>query len=195
MLYVILILLGLLVSILLGATFGINTLSFTLGEIMRCVFVSFILLFIIDLIVALIVRWFLPKKLTNPFLKIYTVHNWERKFYTKLGIRFWKDKIPEAGKLFANFDKSKVNDISDNTHLYKFMQETIYAENMHFLSAIFGLFVVFVNLRLWHLVALPLIIVNAIINLMPVMVQRYNRPRLMAAYLRNERNLAPKGTI
>ncbi len=194
MLYVILILVGLSISILLGLTVGVNTLPFTLGEIMRCVFVSFIFLFVIDLIIALIVRWFLPKKLTNPFLKIYTVHNWERKFYNKLGIRIWKDKIPEAGKFFANFDKSKVNNISDNNHLYKFMQETIYAEHMHFLSAIFGLLVVFVNLKLWYIVALPLIIVNAIINLMPVMVQRYNRPRLMLAYLRNERNLTPKGT-
>ena len=67
------------------------------------------------------------------------------------------------------------------------MEETVYAEIMHLVSAFLGFLVVFINLKLWLIVGLPLAIFNLILQIMPVMVQRYNRPKLMLAYRRNEK--------
>ena len=132
-------------------------------------------------------RYCLPKKVFNPFLKCYRIAKGERKFYEKIGIRKWKDRIPEAGQLFANFGKSEILDTSNNEYIYKFMSETIYAELMHWLSALFSVFIIFIDLSIALYVALPLIIGNVILNILPVMVQRYNRPKLMVLYQRNER--------
>ena len=81
----------------------------------------------------------------------------------------------------------EVVDMKDNVYLFKFMEETVYAEVMHIISAIFGFLVVIVNLKLWLIVGIPLAIFNFILQILPVMVQRYNRPKLMLAYKRNEK--------
>ena len=105
----------------------------------------------------------------------------------KLGIRKWKDLIPESGKMLTGFGKREVLDMKDNAYLFKFMEETVYAEVMHLLSAVLGFLVVFVNLKLWFLVGIPLAIFNFILQILPAMVQRYNRPKLMLVYRRNEK--------
>ncbi len=118
MIHFYLILFGTIFSAILGASVGVNVLNFTLGEVLRCLFISFCVLFVVNLVCAVLFK-LLPKKWVNPFLKIYKVHNWERKFYEKLGVRVWKDKIAEAGKIFAKFDKSKVHDLNNAEYLYK----------------------------------------------------------------------------
>ncbi len=178
------ILLGIFVTTILGTSIGGNFLHYSNGEILRCIFVSFMVLFVVNLTIALLIRILLPKKWANPMLKFYNVQNWETKLYLKLGVRAWKDKIPEAGKIFAKFDKSKVENLNNAEYLYKFMQETIYGELIHFFSFLFGFIVFFHCKGLWHIVGMPLFITNMIINLMPFIVQRYNRPRLMVAYKR-----------
>ena len=156
------------------------------GVILLSILFSLVFLLIIDAVVAIIVR-ILPKKWVNPFNRIYKVHKWESKLYLRLGIRKWKDLIPESGKALTGFGKREVENIKDNTYLYKFMEETVYAEIMHLVSAFLGFLVVFINLKLWLIVGLPLAIFNLILQIMPVMVQRYNRPKLMLAYRRNEK--------
>lgn len=156
------------------------------GVILLSILFSLVFLLIIDAVDAIIVR-ILPKKWINPFNRIYKVHKWESKLYLRLGIRKWKDLIPESGKALTGFGKREVENIKDNTYLYKFMEETVYAEIMHLVSAFLGFLVVFINLKLWLIVGLPLAIFNLILQIMPVMVQRYNRPKLMLAYRRNEK--------
>ena len=60
----------------------------------------------LDAVIAWLTRC-LPEKAVDPFRKIYRVAKWEKKLYKKLGIVKWKDKIPEAGGLLANFQKKK----------------------------------------------------------------------------------------
>ena len=68
------------------------------------------------------------------------------------------------------------------------MMETVYAEVLHFWSAILGFLVVFISPKLFVVVGLPLALTNVILQIMPVMVQRYNRPKLMLAYERAMKN-------
>lgn len=185
-LYIFIILIGCIFTSVLAVSIGVRVYSLSDGVILLSILFSLLLLIIIDAVVAIFVRIF-PKKWVNPFNKIYTVHKWESKFYVKLGIRKWKDLIPESGKMLTGFGKREVLDMKDNAYLFKFMEETVYAEVMHLLSAVLGFLVVFVNLKLWFLVGIPLAIFNFILQILPAMVQRYNRPKLMLAYRRNEK--------
>ena len=187
MLYITIIFIGTVISTLLGIFVGVPNVGVSESRVFAITIISLLVLVVIDAVCALFVRYCLPKKIFNPFLKIYKVGKNERKFYEKIGIRKWKDRIPEAGQLFANFGKSEIADTNNNEYVYKFMSETIYAEIMHWLSALFSFLIIFIDLRLALTVALPLVIGNMILNLMPVLVQRYNRPKLMVLYQRNER--------
>ena len=189
-LYIFIILIGCIFTSVLAVSIGVRVYSLSDGVILLSILFSLLLLIIIDAVVAIFVRMF-PKKWVNPFNKIYTVHKWESKFYVKLAIRKWKDLIPESGKMLTGFGKREVLDMKDNAYLFKFMEETVYAEVMHLLSAVFGFLVVFVNLNLWFLVGIPLAIFNFILQILPAMVQRYNRPKLMLAYRRNEKYNQP----
>lgn len=189
-LYIFIILIGCIFTSVLAVSIGVRVYSLSDGVILLSILFSLLLLIIIDAVVAIFVRIF-PKKWVNPFNKIYTVHKWESKFYVKLGIRKWKDLIPESGKMLTGFGKREVLDMKDNAYLFKFMEETVYAEVMHLLSAVLGFLVVFVNLKLWVLVGIPLAIFNFILQILPAMVQRYNRPKLMLAYRRNEKYNQP----
>ena len=185
-LYVCIIVIGVIFTTILSLSVGLNFLSVTDGEILITIIYTFFALFVIDALVAILVR-ILPKKWVNPFNKIYKVRPWETKLYLKLKVRNWKDKIPETGKVLAGFGKDKVLDMNDNRYIYKFMEETVYAEVMHVISAVLSIFVIFINLKLWYIVGLPMAIVNFVIQILPVIVQRYNRPKLALLYERNEK--------
>ena len=157
-----------------------------------------VLEFGLDALIAWLTR-LLPEKAVDPFRKIYRVAKWEKKVYKKLGIVKWKDKIPEAGGLLANFQKKKVLDFHDNEYIMTFMRESVYAEVMHVISAIAGLAVpALCAVRLlwpdvipqvhWCVrIALPVALVNFVLQVLPVLVQRYVRPQLMSVYLRNQK--------
>ena len=187
MLYIAIVFIGTFISSILGVFVGVPHTGVTESRVFAIIIISLLVLVLIDAVCALFVRYCLPKKVFNPFLKIYNVGKNERKFYERIGIRKWKDRIPEAGQLFANFSKTEIADMTNNEYVCKFMSETIYAEIMHWLSLLFSFLIIFIDLRLALTVGLPLVIGNMILNLMPVLVQRYNRPKLMVLYKRNER--------
>ena len=58
---------------------------------------------LIDGIVAFVGRR-LPKKWMDPNKKIFHTSDREMKFYEKIGVRKWKDKVPELGG-FTSFHK------------------------------------------------------------------------------------------
>ena len=192
-LYFAIIIIASIFTAILGVLIGVNFLGATDGEVLLVILLSLLCLLLIDAVVALIIHK-LPKKLMNPYKKIYKVFLWEKKFYHALGIRKWKDKIPETGKALTGFGKSKVESMDDTDYLYTFMIETVYAEVLHFWSAIFGFFIVFISPKLFVVVGLPLALANVILQIMPVMVQRYNRPKLMLAYERAKKNKQNQST-
>lgn len=183
-------------SIVLISVFNI---IFTMGlfnlSIPYIIFLAFagaVIEFLIDAVVAFIIHK-LPEKWFNPFNKIYKVWNFERGLYEKIGIRKWKDKIPEMGQL-CNFKKDKIADIGNNEYIFKFMVETCYAEVLHFLSAVLGFAVIFVFSPKFMLsFALPVAIVNCFLQILPILIQRYTRPKLIKVYERNSKVASIKG--
>ena len=181
-------------NVIIGAVNGIVGLPghTALSATLVCLGVSVlftVLEFCLDAVIAWLTR-LLPEGAVDPHLRMYRVAKWEKKLYRRLGIVAWKDKIPEAGGLLAKFQKKKVLDFRDNAYLMSFMRESVYAEIMHVISAFAGFVFPLICLLLpgwaWLVrMALPVALVNFVLQVLPVMVQRYVRPQLMRVYERN----------
>lgn len=154
--------------------------------IIVAVLLSTIAVFGIDAVIAFVVHK-LPAKYFNPYLKIYKVYGFERGLYERLGIRQWKDKIPEMGQL-CDFKKDRIISITDNTYLYRFLVETCYAEVLHVWSGVLGFAIILMYpLKYAVLFGIPVASINLILQVLPVMIQRYTRPKLLKIYERNMR--------
>lgn len=139
----------------------------------------------IDALAAILTRALAKGRAVDPLAPYYTVAKWEKKLYVKLGVRVWKDKIPEMGGLLVGFQKKKVETRDDPEYLMFFLRETCYAELMHIISAFLGFLNVFtLPLSCALYFAVPVAIVNFVLNILPVIVQRYVRPSLLLSYNR-----------
>lgn len=150
------------------------------------------LAFGIDALAALSVRYLMPKWAMDARRHFWHVHRCERAIYVRLGIRRWKDKIPEAGGLLVGFSKKHVTDAKSPTYLLHFLSETCYAELMHLISIPLGFAVILAFPAQLAYFGLPVALINALLNLLPILVQRYVRPFLLAQYTRLERKQAKK---
>lgn len=137
-------------------------------------------LVIVNICCAIIAQ-LVPKKFINPYYWGYRVFKNERRFYEFLGIKKWKDKVPELGGFFKHFSKAH---FEKNTpeYVYHFIMETIRGEMAHTWAVVFGVLVFFALPTFVLNFAFPLFLINAIINLPPAMIQRYNRPKLCKIY-------------
>lgn len=152
--------------------------------------VSVIYQFAIDGLFAWIVskcpnKWFENKKFFNVSKK-------EQRFYEKLGIRSWKDKIWELGGL-GGFSKSKIQDPNDPEYSRRFLIESYKGEIDHIIGMFAGFTVIFIfPLKFAWIVGVPVAIVNLVLNYMPIMILRYNTPKLLILHKRAVRNLELK---
>lgn len=102
---------------------------------------------------------------------------WERhgRAYERIRIRSWKDRLPEAGALFAGGVSKRRLPSADGAGLDRFAAETRRAEHGHWLAAAAGpLFV------LWNppSIAAVMVVYGIVVNAPFVMIQRYNRQRI-----------------
>lgn len=146
------------------------------------------IVFLLDLIIAAVIM-ILPKKLFNPFSKKFRTYAWEKKFYMYLRIKSWKDLIPKGNGIFGfGLRKDRVENPNSTEYLMSFLIENCRAETMHVISAHVGfLIVLFFSLENLS-ISLPIACVNFVLQVLPVMVQRYLRPKLICAYKRAERS-------
>lgn len=127
---------------------------------------------------AVIVRRALPEKWFGKDVKFHNVSKTECKFYEHLGIKFWKDHVLELG-MFTSFSKKTVSDPNDPAYVERFIMECNYGVQVHLWNLILAFVLPFffprdIALRF----ILPAAIVNAILSILPLMILRYNVPRL-----------------
>jgi len=182
---------SLFVSISLFLVFILNTV-FKNGPfwlVLLMVILCFIFEFALDALIALIIRRGIPEERIKPDAKIYQVKKWEKGFYEKLGIKFWKDKVLELGQA-SGFKKDHLNSTGDIDYLKRFIIESCYGESIHFVSVIMSFSVMLLGFwmpqYLWS-IFLPASFINAFVNLLPALIQRYVRPRLEVLYKRSLR--------
>ena len=129
----------------------------------------------------------IPNNLFSPDKKLFTVSKKEQRFYEKLGIKRWKDKIWELGGL-GGFRKNKLNDANNSEYLYRFIIESNKGMVGHILNIFTGFLVIFVIPMeyVWR-ISVPVALVGALLNFLPILVLRYNLPKLNIAYKRASR--------
>ena len=152
---------------------------------------------LIDAIVAFIGRR-LPKKWMDPNKKIFTTSDREIKFYEKIGVRKWKDKVPELGG-FTSFHKNKLSDPWNNEYVERYMLEACYGVIIHLFSPFFGFLIVLLDYKMytgwswmWLTIMIPVAIVNAILIVLPAFILKYNLPKLKMLWDINMKNKKKK---
>lgn len=134
---------------------------------------------LLDALISTIAR-LMPAKCADHTKKVYVVSAKEKKFYEKLKIRLWKDKIPEIGH-FTGFRKNKLVDPQSVEYVDRFLLESCYGELGHFFSLFFGFTVLLLYplSNVWFALAIPVAIVNFFLNLPSILVLRYNSYKLV----------------
>jgi glycosyl-4,4'-diaponeurosporenoate acyltransferase len=112
-----------------------------------------------------------------------------RWYRRRLRIHRWKDRLPEAGALFAGGLSKRHLPALDDDGLRLFVRETRRAELTHWWAMWCGPLFVFWNPPL---AAVLLIAYGVLVNLPFVLIQRYNRFRILAVLDRRAgRRVAP----
>jgi len=120
---------------------------------------------------------------------------WEhagRWYDRRLRVRYWKDRLPEAGALFAGgWAKDRLRSF-ELEHLERFAAETRRAEWVHWANIAFG-----VSFVVWAepVVAVVMTVFGVVVHLPFVVVQRYNRARLLSVIANSRRRrMHPNGS-
>ena len=137
-----------------------------------------IIVIIIDAIVATIIRK-MPEKYFD---------KGELKFYKLIGVKKWKEHVPELG-MFTGFRKNKIANPKDSAYLSRYILEACYGIIIHFWSVPASFLIMLLdfkmytgNSNLWLFVALPVAIVNAVLIVLPAFILKYNLPKLVRLY-------------
>lgn len=133
-----------------------------------------------------------PINFYKPNKKIFHVFKFEKRLYEKLGIKKWKDKIPELGKQLSGFDKHTLEDPNNPEYINRFLIENCKGSFLHIISIIYSilsiLILIFILpypfiLTMW----LPTALVAILIHSLSLMILRYTRPKLIILYERLKR--------
>ena len=111
------------------------------------------------------------------------------RFYERLKIRSWQNKLPDMSRIFPGVMPAKQLSKAGLLALPDLIQETCVAEATHAALCVAGLYC----LRLWRGMGGRIIVVcNLLGNIPFIMIQRYNRPRLMRLLADVERRRSRK---
>lgn len=165
---------------------GVPVFGYSPLYVMIAVVFSVVVEIAIQGIIATIVNN-LPDKWFTHDKKLFKISKNERKFYEKIKIRAWKDKVWELGGL-GGFRKNKIADPNDPEYLLKFVVESNKGVTDHVVGIVLGFAVIFVlPLKYALVIGVPVALTNVILCVMPTMILRYNIPKIMVAYERAKR--------
>ena len=151
-------------------------------------FLNPIVIFALDALIATVIHHtFIPQSYFSAEKKRFSVSEKEMKFYRKIRINSWKDLIPETGKLTTGLSKGKIESTGKD-YLKTFITETCYAEVIHIWMSLAGFIPLiasyFFQRNFFLSIALPHALINFLLNIPPILIQRNNRPKLLHMYMR-----------
>ena len=142
--------------------------------------------FAIDGAIALIINklpdsWF---GTDNPLFRVTAA---ETRLYKKLKVRLWKDKVWELGGL-GGFSKKAVKEPLNAEYVERFIIECNKGVLVHRVSYFIGFIGVLTLPDPYKIsIALPVALVNMLLNILPTLVLRSNTPTLKSLYERLKR--------
>ena len=131
----------------------------------------------------------LPRAHFDPQKFPYRSVDWENggKVYEKLGIKHWKDRLPDMSKIMPDMVKKKMSAVKSQG-MDVLIAETCVAECVHWALILLSLGIFF----FWRgaLAVVFWLVYNLLGNLPFIIIQRYNRPRLVMLEQRRKRRAA-----
>jgi len=134
---------------------------------------------ILNSIIAIVFGKLVTSKIFNKDSKFYKTTKFELKFYNFIKIKKWKDKVLELG-IFGGFRKNKLKDTKDQEYLNKFILEINKGIVVHFISIFICVFILIIPplINLYY-ITIPIIIVAIVLNLLPLFVLKFIRPKML----------------
>ena len=176
MLYLIVILSAMTLIILVNVLLNSTLYNLDFWYIVLAVVLNTISVIVVSGIVATLVRQVLPEKWFNEM--DIKVSKKEMRFYEKLGVKKWKDLVPELG-FFTGFRKNKIANPKSIEYIDRYILEINYGIYVHFVSIFASFLIVFIYpLKYCLMFGIPVAIVSVILHLMPLFTLRYNLPKL-----------------
>lgn len=131
----------------------------------------------------------LPRAHFDPQKFPYRSADWENggKVYEKLGIKHWKDRLPDMSKIMPDMVKKKMSAVKSQG-MDVLIAETCVAECVHWALMLLSLGIFFFWRGAWAVVFW--LVYNLLGNLPFIIIQRYNRPRLVMLEQRRKRRAA-----
>ena len=124
----------------------------------------------------------------NPFSKYFNVSKKEKRRLEKIGVRKFKDFLPDLGFL-AKFPKGEVAQPKNKDYVYLYIMESCSGEIGHLLGTVLGFLIIFLfPLKYVLCFGVPVGIVNFVLSLLPVFSLRYNRYKLTIVYRKLEKD-------
>ena len=116
----------------------------------------------------------------------YRAAEWEKggKVYEKLGIKRWKDHLPDMSKIMPDMVKKKMSAAKEQG-MEVLIEETCVAECVHWALIVLSLGIFLFWRSPWSVVFW--LVYNILGNLPFIIIQRYNRPRLVMLEQRRKR--------
>ncbi|MBQ8260932.1 MAG: glycosyl-4,4'-diaponeurosporenoate acyltransferase [Lachnospiraceae bacterium] len=107
--------------------------------------------------------------------------------YKKLKIKSWQSKLPDMSRIFPKLITPKRFEAKDIHRLPEMIQETCIAEFIHLSLCFAGFYCII----LWKTGGILIAILNILGNLPFILIQRFNRPRLVAILMKSEKRRPP----
>jgi len=137
--------------------------------------------------IAFIIRR-MPEKYFQYSLPFYCLSNAEKQFLKSIGIKKWGKMVIELG-MFTNFSKSHFTDPLSSEYTGRFLLESCYGIVIHIACIIAGFSAMAFCPHSFLRIGLPLALVNAFLNILPIFILRYNTPKIKNVHERNLRRL------
>lgn len=127
-------------------------------------------------VLSFLVGRILPKGWIRGESFLFRTYAAEDSFYCLIHVRVWQNKLPDMSRMFPALMPPKNLSGSYRERLPLMIRETCVAEMTHVLLAVLG----FRCIAIWHGAGgVILAILFCLGNLPFIMIQRYNRPRLI----------------
>lgn len=120
----------------------------------------------------------------------YRTADWENggRVYEKLGIKHWKDTLPDMSRIMPDMVKKKLTGQNREQGMDVLIAETCVAECVHYWLIVLSLGIFLFWRGVWALVFW--LVYNILGNVPFILIQRYNRPRLVLLEQRRKRRAA-----
>lgn len=118
----------------------------------------------------------------------YASHAWEKNgdIYLKLSINRWKDKVPDMSRYIPHTFRKKIGVMRSPDHVEGLIRETCVAELVHWVLIVLSPVFLVLLPKGWNWICM--LLYDLFGNLPFILIQRYNRPRLIIL-LKRQREL------